>query len=259
LDTQALSQEAVDQRLRARLVAEADRAAAKANVDQAALNLEFTEVRAPITGRVSDDFVSIGNLIVGGATGGTVLTSLVSMNPIHFEFTASEADYLKYVRLNAEGSRESSRDRENPVRLRLMDEDGFNHEGRMSFVDNQLDQSTGTMRGKATFDNADGVFAPGMFGRLQVVASGEYQAILVPDSAVQTDQSEKFVWTASADDMAVRTPVELGPMVDGLRIVRAGLSADARVIVSGAQFVQPNAPVAPQEADEARLAQLKIR
>ena len=259
LERRAISQELLDARLRDLRIAEAERAAAEASVSSARLDLEFTEVRAPIAGRISDDFVSKGNLIVGGATGGTLLTTLVSINPIHFEFTASEAEYLKYVRLSAEGSRVSSRDTANPVRLRLMDETAFDHVGRMSFVDNQIDRSTGTMRGRATFENPDGVFAPGMFGRLRVSGSGRYQAILVPDSAVQTDQSEKFVWVASADDIALPASVELGPIVDGLRVVRNGLSPDSRVIVNGTQFVRPNSPVSPQETDAAPSADSDLR
>ena len=259
LERRAISQELLDDRLRELRVAEAERAAANASVDNARLNLEFTEVRAPIAGRISDDFVSKGNLIVGGATGGTLLTTLVSIDPIHFEFTVSEADYLKYVRLNAEGSRISSRDTANPVRLRLMDEVEFDHVGRMSFVDNQIDRSTGTMRGRATFENSDGVFAPGMFARLKVSGSGQYSAILIPDSAVQADQSEKFVWVASTDGTASPEKVELGPIVDGLRVIRSGLTPDSRVIVSGTQFVRPNSPVSPQEADTTSRADSDLR
>lgn len=259
VESEAISEEAVDRRREAMRLAEASWAVEKANVERAELNLEFTEVRAPITGRISDDFVSQGNLIVGGAQGGTLLSSLVSMDPIYFEFTASEADYLKYLRLDRDGSRASGRDTQHPVRVKLMDEDDFAHEGRLSFIDNQLDRSTGTMRGRATLDNADGVFAPGMFGRLQLLGSGEYKAILIPDSAVQTDQSEKFVWVATSDNTAARQPVELGPIVDGLRVVRAGLTQDAQVIVSGTQFVQANAPIAPQQADSSRLARLNLR
>ncbi|MEM9899488.1 MAG: efflux RND transporter periplasmic adaptor subunit [Pseudomonadota bacterium] len=259
LEKEAISKEAVDNRLRAMRVAEAEWAAAKANVEQADLNLEFTEVRAPITGRISDDFVSEGNLIIGGAAGGTVLTSLVSMDPIYFEFTASEADYLKYLRLDRKGTRVSGRDEQHPVRVKLMDEDTFAHEGKLSFVDNQIDRSTGTMRGRATLANPDGVLAPGMFGRLELLGSGAYDAVMIPDTAVQTDQAEKFVWVTTSDGTAARQRIELGPIVDGLRVVRAGLDSDANVIISGTQFVQANAPVNAQVADDARLAQLNLR
>lgn len=256
LERAALSQEEADRRTRALRQAEAGWAAAKARVDQAALNLEFTEVRAPVAGRISDDFVSEGNLIVGGAQGGTLLTTIVSLDPIYFEFTASEADYLKYVRLAGNGANAGLEGGESPVFAKLIDESEFTREGALSFVDNQLDPSTGTMRGRATFDNPDGVLAPGMFGRLKLSASSEYQAILIPDSAVQTDQNEKFVWVASSDNVAERRPIRPGPIVDGLRVVRSGLGADDRVIVSGGQFVAQGAPVSPQTREE-RLAQLK--
>ncbi|MEM9257622.1 MAG: efflux RND transporter periplasmic adaptor subunit [Pseudomonadota bacterium] len=245
LERRAISQEEADRRVRVLRQAEAQRESAKAEVTRAALNLEFTEVRAPVTGRVSDDFVSEGNLIVGGAAGGTLLSTVVSLDPIHFEFTASEAEYLKYVRLAQEGSRESGRDTAHPVRVKLMDEDSFDHDGYLSFVDNQLDRSTGTMRGRATLANPDGLLSPGMFGRLQLIASGEYSAVMIPDSAVQTDQGQKFVWTTGEDNTAHRQVVELGPIVDGLRIVRAGLEPTDRIIVSGTQFVQANAPIVP--------------
>ena len=171
LQRQALSREEADRRTRVLKQAEAGLASAKAHADRARLDLEFTEVRAPITGRISDNFVSDGNLIVGGAQGGTLLTTIVSLDPIYFEFTASEADYLKYVRLAQNKERESSRNAAHPVFVKLIDEADFVHKGRMSFVDNQLDHSTGTMRGRATFENADGVFIPGMFGELRLLGS----------------------------------------------------------------------------------------
>jgi len=255
VEREAISQETVDRRREALRVAEAARAAAAATVQRAKLDLEFTEIRAPISGRISDEYVSKGNLIVGGASGGTLLSTVVSIDPIYFEFTASEADYLKYRRLASEGVRESGREVQHPVRVKLMDENAFAHEGRLSFVDNRLDRSTGTMRGRATMANPDGVFAPGMFGRLQLLGSGEYEAVLIPDAAVQTDQTEKFVWLATADNRAQRQTVTLGPIVDGLRVVREGLSPDASVVVSGAQFVQPDGPIQPQPAETDRLAE----
>ncbi|MEM9879385.1 MAG: efflux RND transporter periplasmic adaptor subunit [Pseudomonadota bacterium] len=242
---QVISQEAVDNRLRALRQAEAGYAAASARVTEAELNLEFTEVRAPITGRISDDFVSEGNLIIGGAQGGTLLTTLVSQSPIYFEFTASEANYLKYLRLDRDGSRVSGRNAAHPVRVKLMDEDSFDHAGSLSFVDNRIDRSTGTMRGRATLDNSDGFFAPGMFGQLQLLGSGEYDAVLIPDSAIQTDQSEKFVWVSDDNNVVHRQRVTLGPIVDGLRVIRTGLSGDHRVVINGTQFVASGVTVQP--------------
>lgn len=254
LQRRAISQEEADRRVRVMRQAEAQRESAKADVTRAALNLEFTEVRAPVTGRISDDFVSEGNLIVGGAAGGTLLSTVVSLDPIHFEFTASEADYLKYLRLARDGSRESGRDVAHPVRVKLMDEERFEHGGFLSFVDNQLDRSTGTMRGRATLANPDGVLSPGMFGRLQLVASGEYSAVLIPDAAVQTDQGQKFVWTTADANTAHRQPIELGPIVDGLRVVRQGLEPSDQVIVSGTQFVQAGSTVVPVPANSQQIA-----
>lgn len=249
----ALSQEDADRRQRVLRQATAERALAEADVTRAELNLEFTEVRAPITGRISDDFVSEGNLIVGGAAGGTLLSTMVSLDPIYFEFTASEADYLKYQRLAQQGERPSGRTEHHPVRVKLMDEEQFAHEGYLSFVDNQIDRSTGTMRGRATLPNPDGFLSPGMFGRLQLLASGKYDAIMIPDTAVQTDQGQKFVWTVLDDDTAQRQTVELGPMVDGLRVVKSGLEATDRVIVDGFQFVQAHAAVTPVAIDDEQV------
>ncbi len=246
----AISQEDADRRQRDLRQAVAQRALAEADVTRAALNLEFTEVRAPITGRISDDFVSEGNLIVGGASGGTLLSTIVSLDPIHFEFTASEADYLKYQRLAQQGERPSGHTEHHPVRVKLMDEDHFAHEGHLSFVDNHIDHSTGTMRGRATLPNPDGFLSPGMFGRLQLLASGKYDAIMIPDSAVQTDQGQKFVWTVLPNDTAQRQVVELGPMLDGLRVVKEGLEATDRIIVDGFQFLRAHAAVTPVAIDE---------
>lgn len=257
VERQALSKEEGDRRLSALREAKAARDAAKAKLDEAELNLEFSSVRAPISGRISDRYVSQGNLITGGPDGGTLLTTIVSISPIYFEFTASEADYLKYVRLAQRSERPSSRDAANPVFVKLIDETAFAHQGKMSFVDNQIDPSTGTMRGRATFDNSDGVFTPGMFGRLKLVASGRHEAVMIPDEAVQTDQTEKFVWIAAAGGKAERRAVKLGPLQDGLRIIRSGVSAKDKVVVAGTQFIQPGAVLAATEASSSRLAQAK--
>lgn len=254
LERSALSKEEADRRESALRQAEAAWAAANARVKQAALNLEFTEIRAPITGRISDNFVSEGNLIVGGPQGGTLLTRIVSLDPVYFEFTANEADYLKYVRLAADGDKTGLQGEANPVFVKLLDENDFTREGRISFVDNRFDPSTGTMRGRATFDNPDGVLTPGMFGRLKLAGSGEYTALLIPDSAVQTDQNIKFVWVAGEDNVVERREVTLGPLHDGRRIVRTGLNPQDRVIVSGSQFVMAGAAVAPQRAEATRVA-----
>lgn len=249
-ERQAISEEEVQDRTRALREAEAMIAAASARVERARLDLEFSEIRASISGRISDNFVSVGNLVTGGAVGGTVLTRIVSLDPIYLEFTGSEADYIKYMRLSASGDRPSSRDAANPVQLRLLDEEDFEHQGQMSFVDNQLDPSTGTIRGRATFDNPNGAFAPGMFARIRLLGSNEYEAVLIPDAAVQTDQSQKFVWVVDDENNAARQDVILGPMAEGLRIVREGLSGDDVLITSGVQFIQPGTPVTVQSSNE---------
>jgi multidrug efflux system membrane fusion protein len=221
-------------------------ASAEAAVKQAELNLEWTEVRAPIGGRISDKRVDAGNLITGGATGATLLTVIVSIDPIHFIFDGSEADFLRYVRLAAAGGRRSSRDVQNPVSVRLADETEYKHEGRMNFVDNVLNPKTGTIRGRAVFDNKDGLLTPGFFGRLRLFG-GEHEALLVPDGAVASDQSSKIVFTV-ADDGTVGTKlIELGPMVEGLRVIRSGLTPSDRIIIDGLQRARPGQKVKAED------------
>jgi membrane fusion protein, multidrug efflux system len=221
-------------------------ASAEAAAKQAELNLEWTEVRAPIGGRVSDKRVDAGNLITGGATGATLLTVIVSIDPIHFIFDGSEADFLRYVRLAAAGGRRSSRDVQNPVSVRLADETEYKHEGRMNFVDNVLNPKTGTIRGRAVFDNKDGLLTPGFFGRLRLFG-GEHEALLVPDGAVASDQSSKIVFTV-ADDGTVGTKlIELGPMVEGLRVIRSGLAPSDRIIIDGLQRARPGQKVKAED------------
>jgi multidrug efflux system membrane fusion protein len=219
---------------------------AEAALKQAELNLEWTEVRAPIGGRISDKRVDAGNLITGGTTGATLLTVIVSIDPIHFVFDGSEADFLRYVRLAATGGRPSSRDVQNPVSVRLADETEFKHEGRMDFVDNVINPKTGTIRGRAIFDNKDGLLTPGFFGRLRLFG-GQHEALLVPDAAVASDQSAKILFSV-ADDGTVGTKlVELGPMVDGLRVIRTGLSATDRIVIDGLQRARPGQKVTAQD------------
>jgi RND family efflux transporter MFP subunit len=220
--------------------------AAEAALKQAELNLEWTEVRAPISGRISDRRVDPGNLITGGPSGATLLTVIVSIDPIHFVFDGSEADFLRYIRLSKSGARPSSRDVQNPVAVRLADETEFKHQGHMNFVDNVLNTKTGTIRGRAVFDNKDGLLTPGFFGRLRLFG-GESNALLIPDTAIASDQSRKIVFTV-ADDGTVGTKlVELGPIVDGLRVVRSGLAATDRIVIDGLQRARPGQKVKPED------------
>ena len=229
-------------------------AAAEATLKQAALNLDWTEVRAPIAGRISDTRVDAGNLISGGQTGSTLLTVIVSIDPIRFVFDGSEADFLRYQHLAAAGLRPSSRNTANPVFVRLADETDFKHEGRMDFVDNVVNPKTGTIRGRAVFDNKDGALTPGFFGRLRLFA-GEHDALLIPDSAIVSDQSRKIVFTV-ADDGTVGTKlIELGPIVDGLRVIRAGLAATDRIVIEGLQRARPGQKVKPEDGKIEPIAQ----
>ena len=219
--------------------------AAQAELRRAQLDLEFTHITAPVTGRIGRHQVSIGNLIGGGEANSTLLTTIVSLDPIYFYFDADQNSYLKYQRLDLAGQRPSSRDVPNPVRLALNDEKDFPHQGHMDFVDNQIDFSTGTIRGRAIFDNADLIFTPGMFARIQLLGEPEHDAILLPDDAIGTDQARRFVYVLGDGNVATPREVKLGPIIDGLRVVRSGLAASDRVVVNGLQRVRAGQPVSP--------------
>ena len=219
--------------------------AAQAELRRAQLDLEFTHITAPVTGRIGRHQVSIGNLIGGGEANSTLLTTIVSLDPIYFYFDADQNSYLKYQRLDLAGQRPSSRDVPNPVRLALNDEKDFPHQGHMDFVDNQIDFSTGTIRGRAIFDNADLIFTPGMFARIQLLGEPEHDAILLPDEAIGTDQARRFVYVLGDGNVATPREVKLGPIIDGLRVVRSGLTASDRVVVNGLQRVRAGQPVSP--------------
>lgn len=228
-------------------IAQAQRQSAQAGLKVAQLNLEWTEVRAPIAGRISDRKVDVGNLVTGGAAGATLLATIVSLDPIYFRFEVAESDYIRYVRGFISGARGSGRDVAHPVRLKLADEKEFTREGKLDFVDNQLNPRSGTMRGRAVVSNADQLFTPGLFARMQLYG-GEIDALLVTDKAIVSDQARKIVFTVGADDVIKAQPVELGPIVDGLRVIRSGLKADDRVVVDGLAnpMVRPGSKVVPQ-------------
>jgi RND family efflux transporter MFP subunit len=229
-------------------------ASLEAALKQAELNLEWTEVRAPISGRISDKRVDAGNLITGGQSGATLLTAIVSIDPIHFVFDGSEADFLHYLRLAAAGARPSSRDAQNPVMVRLADETDYRHSGRMDFVDNALNPKTGTIRGRAVFDNKDGLLTPGFFGRLRLFG-GEHEALLVPDTAITSDQASKIAFTVADDGTVGTKRVELGPMVDGLRVIRSGLAPTDRIVIEGLQRARPGQKVAAEDGKFEAAAQ----
>lgn len=241
-----IAQEEIDSRRNELLQAQAAFQAAKADYDDAQLNLSFTEVRAPISGRISRDFVTQGNLITGGDSGSaTLLTTIVSLDPIYCYFEADERAYLKYQRLAREGKRPSSRDAANPVELQLADEDlgTFLHRGHMDFVENALDEQTATIQGRAVFPNADFQLTPGMFARVRLAGSPKYEAVLIPDQAVVTDQSNKFVNVVKADGTVDYRRVTLGPIAEGLRIVRDGVKPGEKLITRGLQRIRPGVQV----------------
>jgi len=252
LSEEAISQEDFDARQQAQRESLTNVAARRAAVRQAELDLAFTRVRAPVSGRIGAREVTVGNLVSGGGPTSTLLTTIYSVSPIYFAFTADEAAYLKYVRQNSAGSRPSSRDVANPVRLKLQDEDDFVHEGRMTFVDNRVDPDTGTVEGRAIFQNAGGLFLPGMFGRLQLLGSGEYEAILVPDAAIVADQSNKVVMVVGAENKVEPRVVETGSLQAGeMRVIRSGLKRTDKVIVGGLMRARPGTVVNPQPAEAA--------
>ena len=251
VSTNVLSGRDFDQRTANLAVAQAQLLAAQAALRTSELNLDWSEVRAPISGRISDKKVHEGNLVNGGSGATTLLATIVSIDPIHFVFEASESDFLRYARANLSGKRPSSRHTSNPVRVRLADESEFAHEGRMDFVDNQLDPNTGTIRARAILENKDELLTPGVFGRIQLFG-GEVDAILIPDRAIISDQARKIVFALNTDDVVVAKPVELGPMHEGLRVVLSGLSATDRVVVDGIAnpAVRPGVKVKPEPAEK---------
>ncbi len=248
----AISAELADSRTTAAQEARAAVAGIQAQLDLARLNLSFTRVTSPISGRVSRAAITAGNLVTADVT---ELTSVVSTDKVYAYFDADERVYLKYTELARQGRRGAT----TPVYLGLSNEDGNPHLGQMNFVDNQVNPATGTIRGRAVFDNSDGRFTPGLYARLKLVGSGTYSAVLISDEAVGTDLGKKFVLVMDGDNKTVYRAVELGPKIEGLRIVRSGLSKDDTIIVKGLQRVRPGSPVVPETipmASQATLAAL---
>jgi RND family efflux transporter MFP subunit len=231
LESQAISQAEADTRRSAVTSAEAAVAAANAGIRARELDVEFTRVTAPISGRVSDRRVDPGNLVAGGSSAADVLTTIVSSSPIYFTFDGSEAVALKYQREARQGGAA-------PIQVRLQDESGYSRTGTLDFTDNAIDTASGVIRLRAVIPNADGFLKPGMFGQARLAGAGSYSAMLVPDAAVATDQARRVVYVVAADGSVTPKTVQLGPLVDGLRVIRSGLAANDRVIISGLQRVQ---------------------
>lgn len=249
IESRAISQEDFDTRAKAAAEARSAVKASEARYAIAKLNLEFTEVRAPVSGRISRALVTPGNLIVGGTAGTTLLTTLVSLDPIYAYVDVDERASLKYRRLSAAGKRASAVETRIPCQMALADEQGFPHPGEIDFVENRVNASTGTITARAVFANESSLFTPGMFIRLRVPGSGAYKAVLIPERALATDQAQRFVYVVDAASKAQFRPVKLGPVIDGLRVVTEGLQAGEQVITEGIINVRPGTPVqvaAPQ-------------
>jgi RND family efflux transporter MFP subunit len=245
-----ITEQAFDQRAQAYRNAQALFNVNQAQVKQAELDLQFTELRAPIDGRIGDRRVSVGNLIAGGTGGNatTLLATIVSTDPIRFEFTFDEASFLRYERAAKQNQELADGTK---VALKLIDENDYEHPGRMDFIDNVIDRSTGTIRGRAVFDNPKGLFTPGMFARVRVPGSPPYEALLVPDAAVGTEQTRKYLLVVGADNKVQQKYVELGQATkDNLRVIKSGLGPDDRVIVNGLMRARPGITVTPKTEGE---------
>ncbi len=241
-----ISQQVFDQRTQAVRAAEANVLSAEANVRAAELDVEFTQITSPVTGRISRKLVSEGNYLTGGSGSGTLLTTIVSIDPIYFYFDVSETEFLKYQRFGSVMMQPSAHMSEVPIELALQGDEGFPYKGRMSFIDNRIDQNTGSLRVRAVFDNPHQLFQPGLFARVRLAGSGKYKAILLPDMAVAADQSNRFVFVVADDGSVATKPVELGPMIDGLRVIRKGVLPSDTVIVNGLQRARSGIKVKPE-------------
>jgi RND family efflux transporter MFP subunit len=246
----AISREEYEQKLAAERSAAAGLEAARAAVQSRSLDVQFTAVRSPIAGRVSDKRVAIGDYVTAGQT---LLTRVVTVDPIWFTFDGAESFYLKYVRQAVSGERQSSRYAPNPVEIQLADESDYRWRGRMVFVDNAIDTGSGTIRAHAEVPNPNGFLVPGMFGRARLLGSGTYQALLVPDESIVTDQTRRLVYVVGQDGKTAVRNVETGPLVEGLRVVRTGLAPRDRVVLDGLTRLQPGTPV------KVRQTQIKPR
>lgn len=227
--------------------AQADIAALRADIETARLNLSFTDIRSPITGRIGRKLVSEGNLV---AADQTLLATVVSTDPIHFYFDLDERSYIAYARSAAAGGMPTGRNGDGiDVTAGLLDERDLPRKGRMEFLDNRIDPATGTMRARATFENKDGLLTPGLFGRVRVPGSAPFKGVLIPDEAIVSDQDRRFVWTVAEDGTVAARAVRPGPRIDGYRVVRNGLDGSETIVVAGLQRVRPGARVTAQRVD----------
>jgi len=252
----AIASEEHDRRAAFAQESAAQTAAVEAALRAAELNLEFTQVTSPINGRVSRAIVTEGNLVSSGPGEATLLTTVVSLDPVYAYFDADEQIFLKYTAGGGTDPRSRGRSSELPIRMALSNDEGFPRQGRLDFLDNQLDGSTGTIRGRAVFRNTDGLLTPGLFVRLRLAGTGSYHGLLIQDRAVGTDLSKKFVYVVGPKHEIEYRTVTLGPIVDGLRVIRSGLVAGEPIVINGLQRVRPGAHVTPVMVDMAQAASL---
>jgi RND family efflux transporter MFP subunit len=245
---ETISEQVFQQRQRDLGDAEGSLQSNEASLAAAELDLEFTKVTAPLAGRLSRKMVSIGNYVTGASATGTLLTTIVTQDPIFLYFDVSEADYLKYARLGKAAANINLHQSHTPVTLGLMDEKGYPHSGELDFIDNRIDGATGSLRGRAVFANPTGLFTPGLFARVRISGSGEYPGLLLPDGAVATDQTNRYVFTVADDGTVAYKPVTLGPIVDGMRVIKSGITAQDWVIVNGTQRARTGGKVTPQRS-----------
>ncbi len=250
----AIASEEHDRRAAFAQESTAQTAAVEAALRAAELNLEFTQVTSPINGRVGRAIVTEGNLVSSGPGEATLLTTVVSLDPVYAYFDADEQIFLKYTTGRGGDPRSRKAASEIPIRMALSNEEGFPRQGRLDFIDNQLDGQTGTIRGRAVFRNSDGLLTPGLFVRLRLAGNGSYHGLLIQDRAVGTDLSKKFVYVVGPKQEIEYRTVTLGPIIDGLRVVRSGLAAGEPVVVNGLQRVRPGAQVTPVVVDMAQVA-----
>jgi RND family efflux transporter MFP subunit len=232
IEARAIAEQEYQTRLDTERQAAGDLLSAQAAVQSAALNLEFTRVTAPLSGRASDRRVAPGNLVTQDTT---ILTNITDLDPIYFSFDGAESLYLKYERQSQSGVRPQSRNYANPVEIRLQDQADYAIKGRMNFVDNALDPNSGTIRGRAVVPNRDHILTPGMFGHLRLLGSGTYDGLLIPDSAITTLQSDEIALVVTADGTVQQRKIQVGPLLEGLRVVRAGLDPEEAVVIEGVQ------------------------
>jgi len=246
---QVISAEEAERRLKSAAGEQSAVRAAEAMVSAAKLDLEFTQIRAPISGRISDARVTEGNLVTGGTEDATLLTTIVALDPIYCDIEVDERSALKYREMHKSGERESALFVKIPAEMALVNQEGWPHRGEIDFVDNEINPTTGTIHARAVFPNKDRLMSPGFFAKVRIPGSGEYDGLLIRDAAVGDDQGSSYVWVLDAEDKAVYRPITLGPLLDSLRVVRSGLSTDDRVIILGLMGVRNGSVTKPTLAD----------